>query len=425
MSEAVRPEGCVYKLISLLGEGLTSRVFAAVREDSRGFSRQRVVLKILKAETDLPWLKREFRILSNIRSPHCVRILGWENFSEGPALVLEHIDGVSLAELASAKKLDASEVDEITAQIQDGLRTLHESGICHGDLSPANVMIDREGILRLIDFAIGTSENGHLVGTPTYMAPEIWSAQPVSPASDLFSLGLIRHDLAVDFALRPIEPKACRDRSADLAGSGCPLLASQAAERTLISLCSNPDVRWELGVKVAALLAERDRLRVATKILHMESIEDIGELKPVLPFSGRHFFVDCFRHIKSAVRFDFVKMFSEMAASVPRTSVSLLALILICFSLFSPLSAAERWSSIVILSQEKDGAQIEVRTARWSFVEIDGVFRGYTPMVASQLASGWHWLRWKTRHQQGLQKIYLSPGQSLLLTDRDLIQEAQ
>ncbi len=424
MSESVRPEGCVYKLISLLGEGLTSRVYAAVREDSRGFSRQRVVLKILKTETDVPWLKREFGVLSKIRSPHCVSILGWENFLEGPALVLEHIDGVSLAELASAHILSAVEVDEITFQIQEGLRSLHDLEISHGDLSPSNIMIDREGIVRLIDFAIGSTENGQLVGTPTYMAPETWSGHPLSRGSDIFALGLIRYDLFNDFAIRPIEPTTCRDRSLELARTGCSLLAEKPADRKFLSLTSNSETRPSLGARVAALLVEKDRLRAATKILHMENVKQMSALKPMPWVWEKALFVRMLVSYRSMVVAQAGYIW-EFLRLVPRTSVSIIAFFLLGMSLFSPLSSAQQISVHLRSLASDDWSQIEIRTARWSLIEVDDEVRGYSPLVASHLAPGWHMLRWRMRHQQGVLMIHLRPGQSQLLNENDLIRLSQ
>jgi serine/threonine protein kinase len=146
LSARLGSEASSYRVVRWLGEGLTSVVCLAEREDSRGHSAQRVALKILKSETKLQWLRREFDVLRAVESPHCVRVLAWENIpGHGPALVMDAIEGATLEELASHRPFSEVEAQEVARQLQEGLTALRAAGACHGDVSPRNALLDESG----------------------------------------------------------------------------------------------------------------------------------------------------------------------------------------------------------------------------------------------------------------------------------------
>src|SRR4051794_23578137 len=131
MNSIMRPEAGSYRLVQLLGEGLSSIVYKAFRTDSRKHSSQVVALKILKSQKDVQILKGEFEALLGITSPYCVSVLGWENFPQGSALVLEYVPGLSLEAFTRQHQLSRSIIDEITRQLQLGLAHLLQKGLCH------------------------------------------------------------------------------------------------------------------------------------------------------------------------------------------------------------------------------------------------------------------------------------------------------
>ncbi len=152
-------------------------------------------------------LWREARSLARVNHPHVCQIYDVLEERGVLILVMELLDGLSVADRLLAGMLDASETLKITRQMLQALEALHELGIVHRDLKPSNVFLTRHGV-KLLDFglahitdatlgadpnqtATGESVAGSIVGTPLYMSPEQASGLAVGPASDIFSVGSV------------------------------------------------------------------------------------------------------------------------------------------------------------------------------------------------------------------------------------------
>ncbi|MER6628169.1 protein kinase [Streptomyces sp. NPDC000987] len=143
---------------------------------------------------------REARAVAQLRHPHIVVVHDVVEENERPYLVMELIDGGSLADRISAHgPLDAAEVARIGADLLSALRTAHQAGVLHRDVKPANVLLE-SGTDRVVltDFGIAQvagattlTETGAFVGSPEYTAPERMSGAGTGPASDLWSLGAL------------------------------------------------------------------------------------------------------------------------------------------------------------------------------------------------------------------------------------------
>jgi serine/threonine protein kinase len=180
-----------FELFEMLGEGGQGSVYKALRRDRATGLKQTVAVKILHSKTAVELWQREFESLSRVRSKYCVRALSFERVGRRPALVLEYIDGISLARLGSSCALDARDAHEIAAQLEYALKDLHSFGVFHGDLSPQNILIDLDGGVRLLDFGLANSAPGLVRLTPEFAAPERLRGEPVNAATDLFSLGRV------------------------------------------------------------------------------------------------------------------------------------------------------------------------------------------------------------------------------------------
>lgn len=187
-----------YHFIRCLGEGLSSVVYEATRSNSSGISSERVAVKVLKSENSVSWLQNEFESLRKVNSPYCVRVLGHEAFEEGPALVLEFVDGISLFELGSRFKLVDEEISSIEEQVLEGLGAIASCDLVHGDLNPKNILIDRNGSVKLIDFG-SFAKSAELIGTPAYMTIDVLNGEKPSSESDFESWKLVRKDLKRGF----------------------------------------------------------------------------------------------------------------------------------------------------------------------------------------------------------------------------------
>jgi eukaryotic-like serine/threonine-protein kinase len=144
-----------------------------------------------------------------------------------PFLVLELVDGPSLAGLLAGKPLDPALVMDVVAQAAAGLQAAHRAGLVHRDIKPGNLLVGSDGVVKITDFGIAhaawsapLTSTGTLIGTPAYLAPERVAGAAATPASDLYSLGVVAYEcltgappftgMAVEVALahrdRPLPP---------------------------------------------------------------------------------------------------------------------------------------------------------------------------------------------------------------------------
>lgn len=184
-----------YEIQEMLGEGSQGQVFKALRRDRGAGLTQTVAIKILHSGIAVELWKREFESLAKVRSPYCVQVHGFERIRRRPALVLEFVDGVSLHALGRGFWLDEEDIREIMAQAECAVLDLYKYGVFHGDLSPQNILIDRDGHLRLLDFGMANCARNNVRLTPEFAAPERLSGSAASLAADIFSLGRIEQFL--------------------------------------------------------------------------------------------------------------------------------------------------------------------------------------------------------------------------------------
>jgi len=116
---------------------------------------------------------------------------------------MEYVRGEDLSSLIRrTEKLTAGKAVLIARQVAEGLGEAHKLGVVHRDLKPGNIMIDKEGNAKIMDFGIsrsltlpGTTAEGAIIGTPEYMSPEQVEGKPVDPRSDIYSLGIILYEM--------------------------------------------------------------------------------------------------------------------------------------------------------------------------------------------------------------------------------------
>jgi Tol biopolymer transport system component len=195
-----------YEIVGFLGSGGMGEVYRA--RDTK--LRRDVALKILPDEfahdpARLARFKREAQVLASLSHPHIGAIFGFEDSSDVHALVLELIDGPTLAERIAALRgkgsaLPISEALAISRQIAEALEAAHDQGIVHRDLKPANIKITGGGMVKVLDFGLakvvaGDAAAGHtgdrVVGTPKYMSPEQARGQTVDKRTDIWAFGCV------------------------------------------------------------------------------------------------------------------------------------------------------------------------------------------------------------------------------------------
>ncbi len=187
-----------------LGEGLQGKVYLCW--DS-SLERQVALKLITPAVGDLAYMQEvmdEARIAARISHPNVVSIFEVGTHEKAPLLVFEFVDGVTLKEyLKEHGRFSEKDALSIMVRIAAGLRVAHEQNIVHLDLSPNNIMMDAEARPRIMDFglarviaSIGSEEYENCIaGTPRYMSPEQIGGKTLTPASDIFTLGLLFYQI--------------------------------------------------------------------------------------------------------------------------------------------------------------------------------------------------------------------------------------
>jgi Tol biopolymer transport system component len=218
-----------YKIEAVLGAGGMGQVFRAV--DTR--LARGVAIKI-SHETFTERFEREARMIAALNHPHICTL-----YDIGPNyLVMELVEGETIAARLKRGKLSIDETLRYGAQIADALAAAHARGITHRDLKPGNIMLTKAGV-KVLDFGLAKSSRDDsltatnvALGTPAYMAPEQFEAKDCDARTDIYALGLVLFEMASGKRLVQGESPSIK---------GTPQF-SHIVERCL---AKDPDERWQ------------------------------------------------------------------------------------------------------------------------------------------------------------------------------------
>jgi TolB-like protein/Tfp pilus assembly protein PilF/predicted Ser/Thr protein kinase len=192
-----------YTIDKPLGAGTTGVVYVAHDRDLD----RTVALKFLAGYLagDKQWrdrFQREARAMARINHPNIVTIYDIEEHDGRMFIAMEHVEGGSLDDYLTDRRLSVEESLELAIQISDGLAEAHHHGIVHRDIKPSNILVSNRGRAKIVDFGLAaslrhdpTSPANAIVGTVNYMSPEQVRSGPMDTRSDLFSLGVVLYRL--------------------------------------------------------------------------------------------------------------------------------------------------------------------------------------------------------------------------------------
>src|SRR5689334_19204268 len=195
-----------YEIVAPIGKGGMGEVFRA--RDSR--LNRDVAIKV-SAERFTERFEREARTIAALNHPNICHL-----YDVGPDyLVMELVEGPTLAERLKQGALPLEESLNIARQIADALEAAHEKGITHRDLKPGNIKIRADGTVKVLDFGLakmggtpvapgdhsptltmGQTEAGMILGTAAYMSPEQAKGKPVDSRADIYSFGVVLYEMA-------------------------------------------------------------------------------------------------------------------------------------------------------------------------------------------------------------------------------------
>ena len=235
-----------YRISTAIGAGGMGEVYRAT--DTR-LARE-IALKVLPPamanDPDrLARFQREARAVAALNHPNVVTVYSVEEFDNVNFITMELIEGEPLDRLISANGLPSDRLIEIAGAVAEALAAAHEKGIVHRDLKPANVMVTKEGRVKVLDFGLakdvsggaangatiasaGYTQVGMVMGTPAYMSPEQVSGRPLDHRSDIFSFGVMLHEMAT--GRRPFEGSSSAELISSILRDSPPLVTELRPE---------------------------------------------------------------------------------------------------------------------------------------------------------------------------------------------------
>ena len=317
-----------YRLTNELGRGGMGAVYLAERAD--GEFRRQVAVKLIKRGMDSDFILSRFRqerqVLAALDHPNIARLLGGGTTEENlPYFVMEYVKGLPLYKYSDDKKLSIRERLELFCQICEVIEFAHQKQVVHRDIKPSNILVKADGTVKLLDFGIAKVLDAEIgistidptqtwmrLMTPEYASPEQVSGLFVTPASDIYSLGVVLYELLTGhrpyrFKTRapyeiarviceeePVPPSAIeeeekrrggeKERKSDYRVSTSPLSLFSAAERKdeiekviLKCLRKNPGERYR---RAAALAEDITRFLNGEPVRAETSIPTVESKKP-------------------------------------------------------------------------------------------------------------------------------------------------
>ncbi len=278
-----------YELQALIGEGAFGRVYRGV--DLR--LERPVAVKVIKPwwAEDSAWVERfqrEAQMLARVSDPGIVQIYDIGHAEEGPYYVAELVDGESLAERLRDGPLPWTDALGVAERLCMALASAHAQRIVHCDVKPANVLLGLDGKVKVGDFGVarlaeGTSQApaATIAGTPRYMSPEQARGRPTSPATDVYSAGIVlyemlagkppfEHGSVVELGLRHVqdEPPAL------------PATVPEGLREVVdLALSKDPSERYRDGAAMASALGDVSALGTLARTSESAGADGLEQIK--------------------------------------------------------------------------------------------------------------------------------------------------
>jgi serine/threonine-protein kinase len=291
-SQEIKPEGMIgrqigmFRIVRVLGQGGMATVFLGERT-GRDFQ-QKVAVKMLRrglfSELEQRLFQRERRVLAALNHPNIARLIDGGLTEAGvPYLVMEYVDGEPITRYAALCELDVRRRAELFLTVCRAVETAHRNLIVHRDIKPSYVLVSADGAVKLLDFGIAKlieEDNSDATGTigvftPNYAAPEQLRGGVITTATDVYSLGVLLHEL-----LLGIRPEGSTRRPSSRVTEAMRTTSSNATTR-ILTLQLRSALRGDLDNILLKALAEEAERRYPSAGAFADDIERYLNRRPV------------------------------------------------------------------------------------------------------------------------------------------------
>ncbi|NXN58797.1 STK36 kinase, partial [Rynchops niger] len=192
-----------YHVLEMIGEGSFGRVYKGRRKHSARVVALKFIPKVGRSEKELKNLQREIEIMRGLHHPNIIQMLDSFETDKEVVVVTDYAEGELFQILEDDGSLPEDQVQTIAAQLVSALYYLHSHRILHRDMKPQNILLGKDGVVKLCDFGFARAMSIHTMvltsikGTPLYMSPELVEERPYDHTADLWSVGCILYELFV------------------------------------------------------------------------------------------------------------------------------------------------------------------------------------------------------------------------------------
>lgn len=269
-----------YEIIELIGSGGMANVYKALCHRLNRYDAVKIMRDETAANTEL---RRRFRAESQavamLSHPNIVSVYDVSHNDDVEYIVMELIDGITLKQYLQKKSvLDPAEVLDFTIQTAKALEHAHSKGIIHRDIKPQNIMLLKDGMIKVADFGIASLENtveennGETVGSVHYIAPEQARGEAPDARSDIYSLGIVMYEMLtgrlpyvgnsdVEVAVKHMNTDPVTPRDI------VPLIPEELERICLKAMNSNIDERYQTASEMLADLEQYKAQSLAAHVL--------------------------------------------------------------------------------------------------------------------------------------------------------------
>ena len=262
-----------YEIIAQIGEGGMGEVYRATDTKLKRDVAVKVLPAALAADPErLARFQREAEVLASLNHPNIAAIYGLEEAAQTKALVMELVEGPTLADRIAQGAISVDEALPIAKQIAEALEAAHEQGIIHRDLKPANVKLRPDGVVKVLDFGLAKAleptdamspgmsqaptittpamtQAGMILGTAAYMSPEQAKGKPVDKRADVWAFGAVLYEMLTgrrafqgDGVSETLAKVIEREPDFDALPAGVPARVSQT-----LRVCLRKDQKQRIG----------------------------------------------------------------------------------------------------------------------------------------------------------------------------------